>query len=351
MVDIITRKNRTIYALAALSTFFCVLWLQSSRSSTTYTVIRYETTPTPQPTSQYPYIKSNNKFKRRDQSDPSPLAIDPTTTPLSDQCIIFWHVTKTGGTTLRHILLREATARGRTVEHMDEFATLPGDITFGHVGPGRIIQLLENGRAEERRLKGGKQCYWLTSNRDPLERFISRFYFRREWGPSLEDFVRSGDPALRTFPLFNNRNLLDRTLNLLDEFDLILLSERFDESLILLVEEDHVLSHNALNYTSYGVIQGRPKQDDLPADVRARLRELLALDLRYYEATQRHLERRIERFGVERMRERLEDLQRWRGEPPCAKPREALVNGSGACKNFGYIAKQLQKQAEGGPKS
>ncbi|KAL6044772.1 hypothetical protein QOT17_023153 [Balamuthia mandrillaris] len=261
-----------------------------------------------------------------------PLPASPT--PLPNRCLVFWHIKKTGGTTLRHILLKDSQLRNRTFSWQQGFAgRFTADVIVGHAPVSRVVTLLEtNSKAAD--------CYWMMSLRDPLERFISRFYFKKLWGDSVEDFVlNSSNSELRSFRLLTTQEELRSLSAVLNRFNLIVLTEHFDESLLLLMEEDRMIGEEAfLDYTNFGVLHGRPKASDLSLKVRNRLTWFLRLDILLHREAIRLWEEKVRRSkfgGEEGLRTRLVELQTERGmHRDCAKKRERKTGGSGVCKEF-----------------
>ncbi|KAL6071432.1 hypothetical protein QOT17_006154 [Balamuthia mandrillaris] len=286
--------------------------------------------------------------------------------PPSNQCLIFWHVKKTGGTTLRHILLKDSELRDRTFSWERGFTGgFDSDVVFGHAPVSRVIHLLETNdknftgqnitlladREEEAETANatGAECYWMMSLRNPLERFLSRFYFKKRWGDSVEDFVLNGSKfALRSFQLLRDEQEFLRLKAVLHRFDLIVLSERFDESLLLLMEDRMIGEEAFLDYTNFGILHGRPKASDFSPIVRQRLEELLHLDILLYQQAEQLWQKkaRSSRFGGEEgLRKRLEELQREKGvHRGCAEEGETKLGGSGHCKEFSQTLGATQQQ-------
>ncbi|KAL6059228.1 hypothetical protein QOT17_014344 [Balamuthia mandrillaris] len=258
-------------------------------------------------------------------------------TPLPDRCLVFWHVKKTGGTTLRHILLKDSQLRNRTFSWQQGFTgRFTADVIVGHAPVSRIIIMLETSLI-------AADCYWMMSLRDPLERFISRFYFKRRWGDSVEDFVlNSSNSKLRSFRLLTDQEEFRRLSTMLPRFNLIVLTEQFDESLLLLMEEDRMIGEEVfLHYTNFGILQGRPKASDLSAKVRGRLTRLLRLDILLYRLAKRLWEEKVRRSkfgGEEGLRTRLKALQTEKGVyRGCAEKGDRKAGGSGNCKEFSQL--------------
>ncbi|KAL6044771.1 hypothetical protein QOT17_023152 [Balamuthia mandrillaris] len=293
--------------------------------------------------------------------------------PLSNRCLVFWHIKKTGGTTLRHILLKDSQLRNRTFSWQQGFSGgFTADVVLGHAWVSRVINLLEtnnnsiaaqgtkrstrvledsdyeeSGGGKDEDKSTGAECYWMMSLRDPMERFLSKFFFKKQWGDSVEDFVLNNPMfAFRSFRLLRDQEEFSRLSAMLHQFNLIVLTERFDESLLLLTEEDRMVGEEAfLNYTNFGILHGRPKASELSHKVRQRLEELLHFDILLYRQAQKLWEEKVRRSkfgGEEGLRTRLEELQTEKGvHRGCARKGEAVFGGSGRCKEFALAKKKL----------
>lgn len=221
--------------------------------------------------------------------------------------LIFLHIPKAAGTTLYAILRREYGQRhtytidgGRVRESVEAFKALPPEA-----------------RAQVRLLMGhmpfGLHAYlphaapYVTLLRDPVERIISHYYFIRRTphhylyeavagqGLSLHEYVTSGlsdeldngQVRLLAGPTpagaaqgGASARLARAEKNLAVHFAVVGLSERFDESL-LLMRRALAWRHWPL-YFRRNVAASKPSPLQVPAETLAAIRDRNALDLALY---------------------------------------------------------------------
>ncbi|KAL6055989.1 hypothetical protein QOT17_004461 [Balamuthia mandrillaris] len=331
--------------------------------------------PPPAPSSPSPSL-SPPSFPPFSPPSYSPSSFDSLSKAIStsheevehlDRCVRFWHIEKTGGTTLNHILKDTAKLWNKSfLPHQRDVRD--ADYISGHFRLSVMLEWLESERrtkaATENNLKANSKktrkrnrtahnhelCYWFFSQREPLDRFMSRFYYKQlrlphlNWGNDIEAFVRKEHPGMATIRTLNTEQELQRLMAVLDTFEMVVVAERFDECLILLMEDGVISPEVVRNYSNYGVVQGRPKVESLASDVKEKLREFLELDIRLYEAAMAKLDQRVERFGRERMQQRLQALAAVH-TARCSEERGGL-KGSGACKNFTEVDKFLSGRAK-----
>jgi glycosyltransferase involved in cell wall biosynthesis len=229
------------------------------------------------------------------------------TSQLSERAprLIFLHITKTAGTTLRGVLKGQYgsnaifTVDGEAPrQSLDEFASLEparrdalrafvGHMTFG------LHEALP------------QPTMYVTLLRDPLERIVSHYYYVLRTPESrLYDLIASGRVGLREyaerFPYAHNgqTRVLGGTLfsrqpeppneetlaaakrNLSNHFLLAGLAERFDETILLL---RRALGWRWPFYVNRNVTRGRPSRDEIPQDAIRVIEELNRLDTELYD--------------------------------------------------------------------
>lgn len=225
---------------------------------------------------------------------------------LNDRTVIFVHIPKTAGTTLHRIIERQYPRNriftiGRlSHESIDEFKSMS-----------------EARRAQFRVLKGhmgfGLHAYipgpsaYFTVLREPVERVISFFYWvRRTPHHYLYDFVTSEDVGLREYLQSRANIMLDNaqvrmlsgvwydlgfgdcitdTLetakrHLRDRFTVVGLTERFDETLILLKS---AFGWRNPYYARQNVTAQRPTRNELPPGTLDAILQTHQLDIQLYQ--------------------------------------------------------------------
>ena len=223
----------------------------------------------------------------------------------NSQTLLFVHVPKTAGRTIDSVLRRQYEAEeiygvGKDIQgdynvyiQMDPAERARFRVMLGHI-PYGVHEYIS-----------GPFAYF-TFLRDPIERTISHYYFlRRETDHPLADKLKGNWPSLEKCleleldgMMFNAQTRLlsgvsydalpgkctTEHLELAKEklrlkFSVIGLTERFDESLILLKE---AFGWSDIRYYSRNVTRGRPRKEDLPASTRDALESANLLDLELY---------------------------------------------------------------------
>jgi len=241
--------------------------------------------------------------------------------PAANRCIIFLHLPKTGGVTLRRALKWKYAPEMLNVETL----TKPAETLAG-------VPLSErrNARVVTGHLHYGvhhyipQQCEYITLLREPIARVVSYYYYilghPKHWrhaelvrsGISLEEFVRTstergvendqtrmlagrGAGELDSGSL--GRDALDEAKRNLGSFLVVGLTERFDESFILI---RRALGWKFPLYVTANVAT-RPK----PASATAleSIRERNQLDLELYDHARGLFSAAIERHGESLQRE------------------------------------------------
>ncbi len=235
-----------------------------------------------------------------------------------DRAIVFLHIPKTAGTTLHRIIERQYAPEemysvglvdGHSVAHLQQMeeAQRAGIRMFrGHMGFG-VHQYLP-----------GPTTYF-TVLRDPVDRVISYYYFiRRTASHYLHDFISEGEIDLKSFieskahvmidnaqtrvisgvwhgPKFGqcSPEMLERAKqHLQDEFAVIGLTERFNETLLLLSK---TFGWRHLYYTRKNVSRKRPRKEDLSGDTLDAVIRANRLDMELYEFGKRLFEAHLQR--------------------------------------------------------
>ena len=286
-----------------------------------------------------------------------PLRVGP------DTAVIFLHIPKTAGLTLRDVLRRQAAdgrvyephlkpsqARVRHLRHVVEGGEEPevepgGDRNRGHVealaamGPERVAGLrilyghLWFGIHRALPAEGISSTY-LTILRDPVDRVLSLYQHRVEkhgLQQTVEEYVAADRDApardgqvrrlvgsqaeLYRAPV-TDEMLATAKRHVEERFAVVGLTERFDETVVLL---GRVFGWSDVRYVRRNVRTGRPRREQLSAEAVAAIEERNRHDRELYRFAAERLERQIEAEGpgfaeeVERFRRRNARYQRVHG--------------------------------------
>jgi hypothetical protein len=235
-----------------------------------------------------------------------------------DQTIIFLHIPKTAGSTLIRVMEQQYRPEGvYSIVEPQDFQDLVG--------------LSETKRAEFRLLKGhmdfgchellpGPSTYF-TLLRHPIERVISHYYFMLQEPQyqyydiitashmNLRKFIESefdvmmdnvqtrmlsGKGSQLTFGTCTEEVLETAKKNLREHFTLVGLTEKFDETLLLL---KRAFGWKNLFYTRRNVTTNRPKQNELPAATLDTIINSNQLDMELYRYATMLFQEQVHRQG------------------------------------------------------
>lgn len=236
------------------------------------------------------------------------------------QVVVFGHIPKTAGSTFKTILWRQYRTREvffsmHPDRHADRFARLGQALADG-TSPVRVV-VTHAGYGVHDLLPAGNDYPAITFLREPIDRVISGYYMFLRQGKippdlSLEDFVRtvpkpgwnmqtsflSGyflachlegrQPDAAAF----DAAMLDRAKENLARHAVVGLTERFDETLLLLRETFGWERRNLLYYRT-NVGRNRKPRRQVSDEALAVVREHNALDLELYAFARRLFEERV----------------------------------------------------------
>ncbi len=232
-----------------------------------------------------------------------------------DPTIIFVHIPRTAGMTLTHILQR--------IYPRQRSYSFPSADVEGAIFAFRMLPVEERRRF---RLVSGHIMFgihdavprpftYITMLRDPLDRLISLYFYIIETpthrlheglcstGMRFEDFVRSGitletdnwqtraiSGVRQDFGCCSEAMLRQAKQNLVEWFSVYGVTERFDETLVLL-RRALAWQWRSLYHTPENATRGRPKRNDVARPWIEAVERQNPLDLELYAFARRRLDR------------------------------------------------------------
>jgi carbon monoxide dehydrogenase subunit G len=243
-------------------------------------------------------------------SDAPSTTVPAPESAASEPLLVFVHIRKTAGKTLRQILYRQY-GRGGTRLVRNYF-----------VAPETSLNVVKGLAAEpppELGVVHGHILFWpdiewpegtqfLTLLRDPVERAISHYFWlrarNRRFSKSLEQAITEGSihDNLQTrvlaasMPPFGETTdeMLEDALRSLERLTVIGLTERFDESLVLATRR---LGWRRMLYRRENVTPDRKPREAIQPRVIDLVKRYNALDIELYERASKQFEREVEDQG------------------------------------------------------
>ena len=214
------------------------------------------------------------------------------------------HIPKTAGRTLRSILeknySKDEVIRTYSTKQIERFQSLSKNekdqikLIIGHNYFGMHEHL------------DGPFSY-ITMLRDPIERVLSLYYFilrepgtpmyKKYNGKGLDYFLDEEPQTINWQTRFVSGGELDLSKakdHLKKYFSVVGISERFDESLLLIEKE---LGIKNLNYKSFNVTPNRPRKEEISPQILKRIEQNVNLDLELYK------------YALELFEEKLNELK------------------------------------------
>lgn len=222
--------------------------------------------------------------------------------PADDRLLIFMHIPKTGGMTLKRIIKRQYPddtilkdiTDGKIQEFQEKMEERDFKFVFGHLSFGLHLHT-------------SKPCTYITMLREPIDRVISMYYYvlNKEDHPlhdivkglSFGEFLDHPDlknhtnnmqtkKALGTNSLIT-MDLEQAKLNLLNHFSVIGITEMFDDSIKLMKEK---LNWNDISYVRKNQTKSRLSKDQIDQSIINKIIENNELDIQLYKWAKTKLE-------------------------------------------------------------
>ncbi|WP_193224500.1 sulfotransferase family 2 domain-containing protein [Bacillus sp. B1-b2] len=214
---------------------------------------------------------------------------------------IFLHVPKTGGTTLNSIFIRQ----------YQESAFHNHDTYDRQIIP--LSELNQEQKAFIRAVAGhhyygvhelfNKSFQYFTMLRHPVDRVLSLYFYLKEsnypgyeWMKemTIEEFVQTPSEAqnnqtglLCGYSMVPNVKIAKKRI---DAFEIVGITERFDESLFLLKK---AFNWENIEYVKHNITKSRLSKREIPAEVISLILQNNEMDLEIYEYARGLLERKL----------------------------------------------------------
>jgi hypothetical protein len=229
-----------------------------------------------------------------------------------NKVLIFMHIPKTGGLTLRNIIDRQY----KKTEILLHSRTAPPKRKLKKRDFSRIKCVYGHNRFGQHEEIPVPSTY-ITILRDPVSRVISTYYFilarkqnrmhHKIKNISLEEFVRSNDPDLM-IPVSNHQtrylsgesipDLQKAKENIENHFSLVGITEMFDESIFLMKQE---LGWKNIFYTKQNVSTNRPKRDQISKDTLEIIKSKNDQDYELYDYAKQLLQDKLDGLNKQSM--------------------------------------------------
>jgi hypothetical protein len=220
--------------------------------------------------------------------------------------VIFTHIPKTAGTTLKRII-RAQFPRSRA---LDVNAVPPADWPKAMAELPESVQIVMGNARYGLHRHTARPCRYFTILRDPVEREISGYYhilrepthhLHAEYNADKVDLLTN----VRRLPNLQTKYIagtapnqeIDETdfararENLAQAFEVFGLIENFDATLAMFVKAFGWSTHG---YVKHNVNASKPKSDRVSPEARAAIAELCAYDVKLYDFARQLFEKRIQ---------------------------------------------------------
>lgn len=223
----------------------------------------------------------------------------------NDQLLVFLHIQKTAGTSLRSFLSKQFDENqiwfGRSYQVKNLSNNKNVSCIGGHFQYGIHEEL-------------NRPYTYATMLREPVDRVLSYYYFIKEKSSSgksknankmdIEDFMEEYDTKLCNY---QTRRIaggkLDLELakkHLLEEFSFVGLTERFKESLYLMKREYHFPN---LEYNTRNITKKRSSKDELPEKTINFIKQKNELDIELYQFAKELFKKKLRALSIKEKEE------------------------------------------------
>ena len=222
----------------------------------------------------------------------------------AEPLVVFVHIRKTAGTTMRRIIQRQYKRRNtRMVRNyfVEPDRSLDTAQTFA-TDPPRGIRAIHGHMLFWPDLPWAKGTRFFAFLRDPVERTISHYYWLRERDPSfetpLEDALADGliHDNLQTrviagsMPFVATEETLEQAVANLDRLTAIGLTDRFDESVVLLTR---AFGWQPMAYSTENVTANRPPRQKFSPETLEVVERYNTFDIELYRQAKAQFEREL----------------------------------------------------------
>jgi hypothetical protein len=218
------------------------------------------------------------------------------------QLLVYIHIPKTGGTTLKNIISKQF---------------LPKEVWL-HMEKDTNRKMQAKRKIDQLRCIGGHCWYgvhddfdrpykYFTMLRNPFDRVISEYYYILRWPEhkaypqvrhmSFLEFIHqfplksSNQQTRRISGSIHDPDLKIAKNNLKKDFAIAGLAEMFDESLFLMKK---AFNWNNITYSKQNVTPNRPAIDDMPKEILQELERRNEMDLELYSFAKKLLKEKLE---------------------------------------------------------